>query len=214
MAENLPLAVKLIAAFLLGAIPFAVLAMKGTGIDVLRTGSCNPGFNNVLRFSKSRAIVTLIGDFGKGMLAVWLLYRPGEDPVLHGWLYGLAAILGHCCSPFLKFKGGKGVATSAGVMLMLYPALTALCLPVYAAVRLTGAKHRWVEAGTIASLGTWALFVLLLFFFQGRQDALGAATVMLFSAWRHKKNFQILFSDWRGRRAGAALTAAADETQG
>src|SRR5579863_6035045 len=124
-----PILIRLLACFLIGSIPFAVLAMAGSGIDIRKVGSGNPGFNNVLRVSKSRAVVALIGDMGKGYLAVWLVLRlwPVQsaphwlDAMSLGWLYGFAAVLGHCYSPLLRFNGGKGVATSAGVMLMLYP---------------------------------------------------------------------------------------------
>src|SRR6266852_2673563 len=109
--------VGLLVCFLIGSIPFAVVAMLGTGIDIRRVGSGNPGFNNVLRVSKPRAVLALIGDMGKGFLAIWLFHKAGE-PVALGWLYGFAAILGHCYSPFLKFNGGKGIATSGGVMLV------------------------------------------------------------------------------------------------
>src|SRR5260370_29173734 len=93
--------------FVVGSIPFAVLSMSGSGIDIRRVGSGNPGFNNVLRVSKGRAVLALIGDMGKGFLAVWIvlhLWRPGESPgALMAWLYGFAVVLGHCYSPFLKF---------------------------------------------------------------------------------------------------------------
>jgi len=182
---------RLLACFLIGAIPFAVLSMKGTGIDILKVGSGNPGFNNVLRYSKPRAVMTLFGDLGKGLAAIWLFFQYG-DPVSLGWMYGLAAILGHCYSPFLRFDGGKGIATSAGVMLFLYAKLALVCLAVYAVLRVTGGKRRWLEAGTISSLAAYALFVVLLLFAEGAQMALYGAILLMFVAWRHKKNFRIL----------------------
>src|SRR5437867_3900107 len=97
------LLLRLLLCFLGGSIPFAVVAMWGAGIDIRKVGSGNPGFNNVLRVSKPRAVITLIGDLGKGLLLVWLCRRP-EDTVLTGWLYGIAAILGHCYTPWLKFQ--------------------------------------------------------------------------------------------------------------
>src|SRR5436190_13529770 len=113
-----PLLIPLLACFFLGSIPFAVLSMLGTGIDIRRVGSGNPGFNNVLRVSKPRAVVALVGDVGKGMLALALAMRawpmhvesglPAEAGMILGWLFGFAAVLGHCYSPLLKFNGGKG----------------------------------------------------------------------------------------------------------
>lgn len=189
--SNMPLLVRILICFLLGSIPFAVLAMSGTGINVLHAGSGNPGFNNVLRFSRSRAIITLIGDLGKGFLAVWLFYNPGE-PIVMGWLYAFAAILGHCYSPFLKFHGGKGVATSAGTMLVLYPALTMICLLLFAILRVTGSRLRWREAGAIASLTSWVFFALLVLLFREGQHAVYASLLALFVMWRHRNNIRIL----------------------
>jgi acyl phosphate:glycerol-3-phosphate acyltransferase len=187
------LLIRILICFLAGSIPFAVLAMLGTGIDIRRVGSGNPGFNNVLRVNKERAALTLAGDLGKGMLAVWLCLRPG-DAALTGWLYGFAAVLGHCYSPFLKFNGGKGVATSAGVMLVLYPPWAAAALALFTVVRLSGSKLKWSEAGAVASLAAWAGFTLLMLVFVGREDALMAALMTLFLAWRHKKNIQKLLA--------------------
>jgi glycerol-3-phosphate acyltransferase PlsY len=193
-----PVALRLLACFILGSIPFAVIAMAGTGIDIRRVGSGNPGFNNVLRVSKPRAIVALIGDMGKGALAVWLFHRAGDGAGL-GWLYGFAAVLGHCYSPFLKFNGGKGIATSGGVMLVLYPIWAAMALATFVVVRITGSRRKWREAGAIASLSVWVLFTVLLVAFAGRWgatyiSAMYAGLMTLFLTWRHRKNFQNLLA--------------------
>src|SRR5579863_9469401 len=187
-----PILIRLLACFLIGSIPFAVLAMLGSGIDIRRVGSGNPGFNNVLRVSKPRAIVALIGDMGKGILAVWLFHKTGDSVTL-AWLYGFAAVLGHCYSPFLKFNGGKGIATSGGVMLVFYPKLAALALLVFAVIRVTGGRLKWREAGTIASMSTWAIFALVIFFFVSPQEGIYAGVMTLILALRHKKNFKNLF---------------------
>lgn len=189
--ETVEIAIRILICFALGSIPFAVLAMRGTGVNILKSGSGNPGFNNVLRFNKGRAVLTLLGDFGKGSLAIWLFHQPGDASPI-GWLYGFAVVLGHCYSPFLKFNGGKGIATSGGVMLMLYPMWAACALAFYTVMRITGSRRKWVEAGTIASLGTWVVFTFLMFFVLGPKHAAGAALMTAFVAWRHKKNFQIL----------------------
>ena len=178
--------------FLIGSIPFAVLAMLGSGIDIRRVGSGNPGFNNVLRVSKPRAVIALIGDMGKGILAVWLFHKTGDSIAL-GWLCGFAVVLGHCYSPFLKFNGGKGIATSAGVMLVLYPKLAAVALVVFVITRVTGSRLKWREAGTIASISTWVIFTLVIFVLIGTWDGIYAGLMTLLLAWRHKKNFQHLF---------------------
>jgi len=186
-----PAFLRILVCFLVGSIPFAVLAMIGSGIDIRRVGSGNPGFNNVLRVSKGRAVLTLIGDVGKGALAVWLV-RHGADGIAFGWICGFATVLGHCYSPFLKFSGGKGIATSGGVMLVLYPIWAALALIFFAMTRVAGSRLALKEAGMIASMSTWVLFTFLMLVFVGRPDAIYAAMMTAFLAWRHKKNFQNL----------------------
>lgn len=184
---------RLLICFAAGSIPFAMLAMLGSGIDIRQVGSGNPGFNNVLRVNKWRAALTLAGDVGKGYLAVWLCLRP-EDGVLAGWLYGFGAVLGHCYSPFLKFNGGKGVATSAGVMLVLYPKLATVSLVVFLIVRIGASKLKWREAGAIGSLAAWVAFTAFSLALAGRRDAVIAALMTLFLAWRHKQNLHNLLA--------------------
>lgn len=186
-----PVLLRCLVCFLMGSIPFAVLVMVGTGIDIRRVGSGNPGFNNVLRVSRPRAMLTLIGDVGKGFLAVWLFYERGDSIVL-GWLYGFAVVLGHCYSPFLKFHGGKGIATSGGVIVVLYPVWAAIALTWFAIIRITGSRLNWREAGMTASMAAWLLFTLMMLIFLGRQDALNAAIMTFFLAWRHRQNFRNL----------------------
>src|SRR5712691_3494680 len=150
---------KILASFLIGAIPFAKVAMIGTGIDITKAGSKNPGFNNVLRVTKNwrRAGIALIGDISKGYVAL-LLLGYGETPAIALWLIGIAAVVGHCWSPFLKLNGGKGVATTVGVLLFLEPWITLVCLPLYLILRFFGRKVHWRQEGAIASLST--MFVL------------------------------------------------------
>jgi acyl phosphate:glycerol-3-phosphate acyltransferase len=189
------LLIPFLACFVAGSIPFAVLAMAGTGIDIRRVGSGNPGFNNVLRVSKGRAVIALIGDVGKGLLPVWYFYRvhPVGDGIAAAWILGFAAVLGHCYSPFLKFNGGKGIATSAGIMLVLYPVWAAAALAAFVIVRITGSRLKWREAGAIASIGSSVFFALLILATTGSHEAAYAGLLTLFLAWRHKKNFQNLF---------------------
>ena len=139
----MPILVRCLVCFAIGSVPFAVFSMLGTGIDIRKVGSGNPGFNNVLRVDKRRAVLALIGDMGKGYVAVWLVWRlfpvpsipHNLDLVALGWIYGFAAVLGHCYSPFLKFNGGKGIATSGGVMLALYPRWAVIALVYFSLAR-------------------------------------------------------------------------------
>ncbi len=176
--------------------------MLGTGIDIRKVGSGNPGFNNVLRVDKRRAVLALIGDMGKGYVAVWLVWRlfpvpsipHNLDLVALGWIYGFAAVLGHCYSPFLKFNGGKGIATSGGVMLALYPRWAVIALVYFSLARIVLGKRKVREAGTIASLTTWLLFTILMLSFAGQQDTFYALVMTMFLIGRHKKNLAALLS--------------------
>ena len=109
-------------AYLLGSVSFAVLMSKVFGLADPRTyGSGNPGATNVLRSGKkAAAALTLLGDAAKGWLAVWLaLHFVSQDIQKVVALVALAVFLGHLFPVFLKFKGGKGVATALGVLLAL-----------------------------------------------------------------------------------------------
>ena len=114
----------LLAAYLLGSVSFAVVVSRLLRLQDPRTyGSGNPGATNVLRSgNKAAAVLTLVGDAFKGWLAVWLaLQTPG---LLGGSLVPLvmlAVFLGHLYPVFLKFKGGKGVATALGILLAVQP---------------------------------------------------------------------------------------------
>lgn len=114
----------LLAAYLLGSVPFAMISSKLFGLADPRTyGSGNPGATNVLRSgNKKAALFTLIGDALKGWAAVFIAERMGFSTTIIG-LVALAVFLGHLYPVFLKFKGGKGVATAAGVLIALDPLL-------------------------------------------------------------------------------------------
>ncbi|UOD49301.1 glycerol-3-phosphate 1-O-acyltransferase PlsY [Orrella daihaiensis] len=110
--------------YLLGSVPFAVVTSRVMGLADPRTyGSGNPGATNVLRTgNKKAAILTLLGDAAKGWLAVWLAHQiTGHSDVVA--ITALAVFLGHLFPVFLKFKGGKGVATALGVLLAIEPLL-------------------------------------------------------------------------------------------
>ncbi len=164
----------ILAAYLLGSVPFAMLSSKLFGLADPRTyGSGNPGATNVLRSgNKKAALFTLLGDALKGWVAVFVAQQYGLSDGSVG-LVALAVFLGHLYPVFLKFKGGKGVATAAGVLIALDPALglavlgtwlfvafvsrysslaavlAAVLAPVYAAL-LHGAEHPSIVVGIIA----------------------------------------------------------------
>ena len=124
-----------VAAYLVGSIPFAVLVSRAMGLPDPRSfGSGNPGATNVLRSgSKAAAILTLAGDALKGWLPVWVAVRLGMDDTVVA-VVALAAFLGHVFSVWLRFKGGKGVATAAGAILALDWRVGAAALMTWVAV--------------------------------------------------------------------------------
>ena len=186
------LALKFLLAFLIGSIPFAKVAMFGTGIDITKVGSGNPGFRNVSRVASWwRAAICLIGDLGKGLFAVWLLGH-GETSVLAFWGLGIAAVMGHCWSPFLGFNGGKGVATTFGVLLILQPFVTLVCLPLYPILRVIGGKLKLRQEGAIASLSTAAVISAFVLILGGAAPGALAGVMLLIVLIRHAPNLREL----------------------
>jgi glycerol-3-phosphate acyltransferase PlsY len=120
-------------AYLLGSVPTGYLLGYFAGVDVRRAGSGNVGATNVARVvGKRQGVWTLLADCGKGFIPVMVASQLGLDPTTTA-LVGIAAFLGHLYPLFLKFRGGKGVATGFGVLLELAPWAT-LCLIVIFAV--------------------------------------------------------------------------------
>ena len=185
---------KFLAAFFIGAIPFAKVAMLGTGIDITKVGSGNPGFRNVSRVASWwRAGICLIGDVGKGLFAVWLLGR-GETSAFALWGLGIIAVMGHCWSPFLGFNGGKGVATTFGVLLYLQPSITLICLPLYPLLRFIGSKLKLRQEGAIASLSTATAISLLVIALKGIEPGVLAFIMLLIVLIRHTPNLRELMA--------------------
>jgi glycerol-3-phosphate acyltransferase PlsY len=176
------------AAYLLGSISFAVLVSRLMGLPDPRSyGSKNPGATNVLRSgSKLAAALTLVGDTGKGALAVGLaaLYT-GEAPIASydAPTAGALALLGHVYPVFLGFKGGKGVATAAGVLLAIHPALG---LGTLASFGIVVAFFRMVSLASITA-AVFALFwSWFLFGLAPATPVVGAIALLVI--WRHRDN--------------------------
>lgn len=184
---------RLVAGLALGAIPFAVIAMWGTGIDITRAGSRNPGFNNVWRVSSfGRGLFTLIGDISKGALAV-ALFASSPDPVWLPWGVGLAAVAGHCWNPLLGFNGGKGVATMAGVLIWLEPWITLPALALYPTLRFFGRRMGWKQEGAISSMTTMAVIAGAVFALRDPTSAAFAFLGWIIVLVRHVPNLQEIF---------------------
>lgn len=191
--------VRILLSFLVGAIPFAVVAMWGTGIDITQVGSRNPGFNNVLRMAgKRRAAIALVGDVSKGYLALWLLSRPADSPTVL-WLLGVAAVVGHCWTPFLGFSGGKGVATSTGVLFRIEPWITLIFPVVYVPARIYGRRRGWAQEGAIASLIALFVVTALVFGLKGVPPGSWALLILVLVVLRHTSNLREVWAEFKSR---------------
>jgi len=171
-------------AYCLGSISFAVLVSFLMRLPDPRSyGSKNPGATNVLRSgSKAAALLTLVGDAGKGWLAVWLAAWLSADPATVA-AAGLAAFLGHLFPVFHRFRGGKGVATAAAVLLGFDWRLGLATLAAWAVIT---AACRYVSLASMSA----AVFACALAWFIGLDlYVVGAIAVMaVMIVWRHREN--------------------------
>lgn len=153
-------------AYLLGSISFSIIiSKKMAGFDVREKGSGNAGTTNVLRsVGKKAALLTLIGDVLKGVVAILVAILAGNivknlDRALLVQIAGVCVILGHTFPIFFKFKGGKGIATSLGVLLMTNWQIGLICL-VYALILI--ALTRMVSVGSIVAAILFPVLVLFI----------------------------------------------------
>ncbi|TGK43577.1 glycerol-3-phosphate 1-O-acyltransferase PlsY [Leptospira andrefontaineae] len=155
------------ASFLLGAIPFGFLAAKFKGIDIRQKGSGNIGATNVTRMLGWKiGLPVLLLDIAKGAVfpfTIGMIY--GESQELLSLFCGVAAVLGHMFSPFLKFKGGKGVATSFGVFAVLAPGPILITLIVFLSLKKI---FGFVSIGSIGGAITLPISYYLLSLIQGK----------------------------------------------
>ena len=186
-------------AYLLGSISFAVLVSKVFKLADPRTyGSKNPGATNVLRSgNKLAAVLTLIGDCAKGWLAVWLALQLDEQFALGEAgiaLIALAVFLGHLWPVFLRFAGGKGVATALGVLLGLNPILGLATLVTWMVIAYA---FRYSSLAALVSAVFAPFYYGLLF---GADIKLFAVLIMSgLLIYRHHKNIANLLSGKESR---------------
>jgi glycerol-3-phosphate acyltransferase PlsY len=146
-----------LAAFLAGAIPFGLLLARRRGVDIRTQGSGNIGATNVARVLGLRdGLIVLALDAAKGALAVAIAERWCGLPVVVAAAGG-AAIAGHCFSPFLHGRGGKGVATSLGVLAVLAPSLALVAVAVFAVI---AGKTRVPALGSLSGVTAAAVFAI------------------------------------------------------
>jgi acyl phosphate:glycerol-3-phosphate acyltransferase len=181
-------AIIALAAYCLGSVSFAVLVSWLMGLpDPHSYGSKNPGATNVLRTgNKAAAVLTLIGDAGKGALAVGLTVLYTGESAIAGFdapLAGAMALLGHLYPVFHGFKGGKGVATAAGVLLALDPWLGLATLATFGIIV---AFLRMISLASIVAALFSVFYALFLF---GEQPITPVvAAIALLVIWRHRDN--------------------------
>jgi acyl phosphate:glycerol-3-phosphate acyltransferase len=193
------------ASYLIGAIPFGLLLTRGSGVDIRSEGSKNIGATNVARLlGKKKGSLTLVCDMLKGYVpmlftALFVQADPRRDLIIA--LCGAATVLGHMFPIYLRFKGGKGVATALGVFFSLAPLAVLGCLLVFlASVFLSG----FVSLGSL--LGS-ASMLIWLFFLQAPAWKLWLAAFIVLMIWiKHAQNIVRLLrgteKTWK-KKAGA-----------
>src|SRR5690349_8383542 len=176
----------LLAAYLLGAIPFGYLLVKlKTGADVRAAGSGNIGATNVLRTAgRAAGVTTLLLDIGKGDLAVGLAERLTSGNLWWSSAAALAVMAGHAFPVFLRFKGGKAVACFVGAFLRLTPLPLAAVLVVFVIVV---AVTRHISVGSIVGAASFPLAVWLILHPE-RPVLIAALIAGAFIVYRHREN--------------------------
>ena len=188
MPTGAAIALALAAAYLVGSIDFAVIVARMYGVDIRTEGSGNPGASNVLRtVGRFPAALVFILDMLKGFIGAAMATIAAGDTsaVVTSWAFagGLAAVVGHCYPAFHKFKGGKGVATSAGVLLWGAPLVALIDFTVwFLVVYLT----KTASIGSIVAL----IITVPLLIWQGVTGLglLWCVLMLLLVLWRHRGN--------------------------
>lgn len=215
-----PFAAAALVGYLLGAVPFGVIVARWHGVDIFKVGSGNPGATNVKRsVSKGAGNLVFALDFLKGVIAalqagLWSRMLPADSA--HGAWLGLvgltAAILGHSFSCFIKFRGGKGVATTLGGAIALMPVAALISVVVWLVLFYS---TRFVS---LASIGLALTLPVAVFFLSGVSELFGFAVLLaVFVIVRHRENIVRLIRGTENRfvkkPAGASPEAPASGTQ-
>ncbi len=185
-------------AYLIGSLSFAVIVSRIFGMpDPRHYGSGNPGATNVLRTGKrAAAALTLIGDAGKGWIAVMLAQSLAPQWDLGAWAIAgvaLAAFAGHLWPVFFGFHGGKGVATAAGILLAIHPWLGLGCIATWVMIF---AFFRYSSLAALVSAVFAPVWYLLIFQADPMVGAVAAIAILLI--WRHRANIARLRAGTEG----------------
>jgi glycerol-3-phosphate acyltransferase PlsY len=158
LEKDMKLLLLILLAFVIGSIPFGAIIGKMKGVALRQAGSGNIGATNVLRtVGVWPALLTLLGDIAKGMAAVAIGKYFSGDTQMVG-VIGFAAILGHTHSIFLGFRGGKGVATSIGVLLLYVPKAAIVTISIWLIVAVL---TRYSSLGALVALGLLPISIVL-----------------------------------------------------
>jgi glycerol-3-phosphate acyltransferase PlsY len=195
----------LLVAFLIGSIPTGILISKSKGIDLRKIGSGNIGATNVLRaMGKEAALLTLLGDITKGILAIFIaklslkigmisnsifqIEQSNFNEQLFEGLIGIAAILGHNFSLFLKFKGGKGVATSLGVLLIYSPYVALFTITIWLLV------VKWSRYSSLGALVAFGILPFSFYIIDNSKEKIIVSIMISFLIFiKHRDNIKRLF---------------------
>lgn len=186
MSTGLAIALALAAAYVVGSIDFAVIVARMHGVDIRAAGSGNPGASNVLRtIGKFPAAMVFVLDMLKGFIGSAMVTIAAADVGITHWAFagGLAAVVGHCYPIFHKLKGGKGVATGAGVLLWCSPIVGLIDIAIWFLV---------VFLTKTASIGSLIILVITvpLLIWQGVTGLglLWMGLILVLVLWRHRQN--------------------------
>jgi len=196
-----PHLVVLGAAYLLGSIPFSYLVARRQGVDVRAVGSGNVGATNVMRnVGRGAGLLAFVLDFAKGVAATAMALRVFGGATMPS-IAAVLAVLGHMHPVWLRFQGGKGVATGAGALLPLAPLPTLAALVVFG---LTLAVTRYVSLGSIAGAVALALLTVA----GGPPPAaLAAGALAVLIVWKHRGNLKRIMEGTENRLGAPRPTA-------
>jgi glycerol-3-phosphate acyltransferase PlsY len=183
-----------IAGYLLGGFPTGMVIGRMHGVDLTSTGSGSTGATNVLRtLGPGAAALAFIGDFLKGVAAVLVARSLGDGGPWPQVVAATAAVLGHSYSPYIGFRGGRGVVTGMGGLVLIWP-LAALVATILGAIAI--ATTRYVSLGSITGTLTAGLVVIGIVVFAGQSPAylVYALIVPLFIVVSHRGNIARLLS--------------------
>ena len=188
----MPIALALLAAYLVGSINFAIFVGRIHGVDIREEGSGNPGMSNVLRtLGRMPALMVLVGDTLKGVIGGYLgwvaagIASVATTAELTHWAFagGFAAVIGHCYPLFHRFRGGKGVATGLGALIFTVPLVALINLVVW------GVSARITKIASLSSLLV-VVITIPLAIWQGVAglSLLWMGLTIALVTWRHKDN--------------------------